>query len=87
MLTHKTPINIACALSASTREELQIMDIPRQLKTAINKLAHAEGIRYESRIKAMLIEQLEAMREAGATDAELLAYLAARRPSESPDRA
>jgi len=52
------------------------MHIPRQLKTSINRLAHSEGIRHESRIKALLIERLEAMREAGATEAELLAYLA-----------
>ena len=57
------------------------MNIPRQLKAAINKLAHSEGIRHESRIKSLLIEQLEAMRAAGSTDAELLAYLAAWQPA------
>ena len=52
------------------------MHTSRQLKTAINKLAHSEGIRHESRIKSLLIEQLAALRETGATEAEMQSYLA-----------
>ena len=61
------------------------MTISRQQKTAINKLAHQAAIQHEARTKAQLIERFEAMREAGATDAELLAYLATWQPAESPD--
>jgi hypothetical protein len=61
------------------------MNIPKHLKASVNRLVHRAAIEYEARTKAMLIERLEAMREAGATDAELTAYLAAWQPAESPD--
>jgi hypothetical protein len=81
------PINqtIARAPPACTREEAQKMHTSRQLKTAINKLAHSEGIRHEDHVKALLTAQLEAMRSAGASDDELQAYLTAWQPAESPD--
>jgi hypothetical protein len=87
VLTRYLPINqtIARAVGACTRKETQIMHIPRQLKTSINRLAHSEGIRHESRIKALLIEQMEAMRSAGADEVEMQAYLTAWQPSELPD--
>jgi hypothetical protein len=61
------------------------MNIPKHLKTSVNRLVHRAAIEYEVRTKAMLIERLEALREAGADNAELLAYLSNWQPADLPD--
>ncbi len=52
------------------------MPIPKRLKTLVNKLAHQAAIEHEDHVKALLTEQLEALRSAGATEAEMQSYLA-----------
>jgi hypothetical protein len=63
------------------------MNISKHLKTSVNRLVHRAAIEYEARTKAMLIERLEAMRETGATEVEMQAYLSTLPPLDLPDDA
>jgi len=58
------------------------MHIQKQLKTAINKRAHSEGIAHELRVKMLLTAKLEVLRSAGATEAEMQSYLATWQPPQ-----
>ena len=50
--------------------------LPAELKTKINKAAHAAGLEHGEQIKRQLLTDAEAMLTAGKTVPEIAAYLA-----------
>lgn len=75
VLTRK---NQSCAASARAQENIIMQNYPRSIKTALNRLAHAEGLAYEEAVKRRLLADLERLRGNGATHAEMLAHLQAQ---------
>lgn len=49
--------------------------LPRPLRTALNRRAHAEGLAHAELVKRRLTAELEALRDGGATYAELCQHL------------
>lgn len=49
--------------------------LPRDLKAALNRYAHAEGQRHAEAVKTRLLADLERMKSAGASLADLLAHI------------
>lgn len=47
------------------------------LRTRINRLAHSHALQHEERMKASLLEQVQAARDGGASFDELAAMVAA----------
>ena len=45
------------------------------LRTRINRLAHAQALQHETHLKALLMEQVQAARDGGASFAELAALV------------
>ena len=46
------------------------------LRTRINRLAHAQALHHETHLKALLLEQVQAARDGGASFDELAALVA-----------
>ena len=46
------------------------------LRARINRLAHAQALHHETRLKALLLEQVQAARDGGASFDELAALVA-----------
>ena len=46
------------------------------LRARINRLAHAQALQHETRLKASLLEQIQSARDSGASFAELAALVA-----------
>ena len=46
------------------------------LRTRINRLAHAQALQHETRLKASLLEQVQSARDSGASFDELAALVA-----------
>ena len=46
------------------------------LRTRINRLAHAQALQHETRLKASLLEQVQSARDSGASFVELAAMVA-----------
>ena len=45
------------------------------LRVRINRLAHAQALQHETHLKALLLEQVQAARDGGASFAELAALV------------
>lgn len=51
--------------------------IPKSVKAAVNRLAHAAGASHEAETRRIMLARLEAMRAAGMDEAGLLACVKA----------
>ncbi|MCK0510795.1 hypothetical protein [Aromatoleum buckelii] len=67
----------------SRAQENNIMqNLPRSIKTALNRRSHAEGLAYAEVVKSRLLADLERLKAQGAKPAELVAYLTRSTPAK-----
>ena len=59
--------------------------LPNDLKSRVNRLAHAEALAHEAAVKARLLADLERLQASGATTAEMLEHLEQQAHIEGPE--
>lgn len=50
--------------------------LPNDIRSRVNKVAHAAGLAHEARMRAALLAELQALADAGAPATELRAHVA-----------
>jgi hypothetical protein len=79
-----------CERGLARAQEVRLRQLPREVRAHLNRRAHSEGQRHAEAVKACMQDELLRLRAAGATVAELMAWLepqpAGDRPAAEPPR-